>query len=269
MTDTFLLDDEPHALVVPAAAAIPPATITAAEWEALKGRVTAVEGLGLVDLTDVDATGLADGLTLVYDSTLFDGAGGWKPGSIQGAVSRITNAGTADDARDVTWLSLRNGVEFVESAPGVVFVQLTYGGTGAANLPARWDHTHAMPPDWPLDIAASGDLSSGTRTLVSGAVGLAADREYLLTARLVFDARGSGAGAGFATARIVLNGNTSARPEARVVSGVDREVTWEHAGVTVSGVSSVTVSATFQHNGASDPIYVGAGRLTVTRRPVR
>ena len=84
MTDMYA-DGDLAVLTVPAVASIPAGAITAPEWEALKGRVTAVEGLGLVDLTDVDLTGLTDGLTVVYHSA----SGTWKPGTLTGTIGAV------------------------------------------------------------------------------------------------------------------------------------------------------------------------------------
>ena len=48
------IDSEPVVITVPANVTAPVNDVPAAEWVDIKNRVAAVEGLGLVDLSDVD-----------------------------------------------------------------------------------------------------------------------------------------------------------------------------------------------------------------------
>lgn len=252
------IDAEPIIIKVPASVDVPPASIPAAEWNNVKSRLTEVEGLGLVDLSDVDLSGLEDGLTLVYD----DATNTWKPGTSGGTIEQIGNAGTSDMSYDVRWISVRGGLRMLESAPGVVFLEAITGTT--LGTLASGAHTHQIRPDTQLPFAASGSFSSGTRTLVSGTVtGLDPDRTYVIKGVLDVQLRGDGSGAGYTRPRITINGNSVDMPERpRNVAGVQPCYTMRHPGVQVTGVSSVAVSATIAYS-EGDPTWVGGGALTI------
>lgn len=252
------IDTEPIIIKVAASVDVPPASIPAPEWNNVKSRLTEVEGLGLVDLSDVDLTSLADGLTLVWDES----AQVWKPGTSGGTIARIGNAGTEDNSYDVNYISLRNGLRFVASAPGVVFVEAITGTT--LGTLASGAHTHQIRPGDPFPFPATGSLSSGSRSLVSGTVtGLDPARTYVIWGTLKVQLRGEGTGAGYSTPRITINSNAVNDVEpVRTVSGVPHTAFMEHEGVTVSGVSSVAVSATLAYS-SGDPIHVGAGKLVI------
>lgn len=262
MTDSFILDDEPYALQVPVVATLPTSTITAGEWDALKGRVTVVEGLGLVDLSDVDTTGLANGLTLVYDSA----SGTWKPGSSGGTIATVKN-NTTTVRSNVSELRFLDGISAtaVINVAGVVELNVQYGGTGSANLAARSDHTHtpATTPKFPF--AASGVLSSGTRTLVNDTItGLSPGTSYTIIARLRCNHKNT---INNGTVRFSLQVGAAAADTADEpnVGGVPAKAYLEATGTT-GGVSSIGITATVQYQ-TGDPTDILAGCVYVTTLP--
>lgn len=261
MTDPFTIDDEPFVLVVPSGAAIPPGNITEAEWLALKDRVTVVEaGSDLGDLNDVDTSGIVDGETVVYDAD----TGTFVAGTAGGTIDTVRSQ-TGAEVNDVNHIYFRYGLRTLAGAAGVVTVQNEFGT--AANTVAEGNHRHAVYRDETFTASASGTLSSGTRGLGSGNVtGLLPDRTYVIRATLRVDLRGEGTGAGYTLPRITLNGNTVNRfAQSRTVSGVDREASMSHPGVSVNGSdqSSVSVSAAISYQ-SGDPINIGASELVVS-----
>jgi len=254
------IDTEPIIIKVPAQVEIPPSTISEAEWSALQGRVTAVEGLGLVDLSDVDSSALTDGVTLVYDAATET----WKPGAAVGRIEYVSNEGGAG-VPNVHGIIAWRGLNVITGDPGVAYLQPTWGGTGTANTVARSDHAHSIRTDHYLPFGSTGSFSSGTRSLVSGNVtGLDVSRTYVIKGTLDVQLRGDGTGAGRTRPRITINGNGIDIPEPpRSVAGVQPQYTVRHPGVTVTGVSSVAVSGSIAYVDG-DPTWVGGGALTVS-----
>lgn len=255
------LSAEPIIIVSPASIQYPPGNPTVAEWNALVGRVTEVEGMGLVDLSDVDADTPADGMALVYDAATQS----WKPGSVQGKLEEVRNANNTTVIPDVHTILAGGGLDVIPSdagTPGLAYIVPLYG-TGSRTV-AEGDHTHAIRPDAYFTFPASGSFSSGTRSLVSGTVtGLDPAKTYVLKGTLDVHLRGDGTGAGYTRPRITINGNSVDMPERpRNVAGVQPCYTMRHPGVLVTGVSSVTVSGAIVYS-EGDPTWVGGGALTI------
>jgi hypothetical protein len=253
------IDTEPIIIRTTSQAAIPAGTVTGPDWTALLGRVANIEGIGLVDLTDVDATDLADEMVLVYDAA----SGTWKPQTVVLGI-RVSNGDSTEQYTDIDMVQFDTGLTAVRSGlyPNIVTVNLATGTT--STTAAAGNHTHTIRAGAPFPFPASGSLSSGTRTLTSGTVtGLTPANTYVLSGTLKAQLRGEGAGAGYSLPRITINGNTVSDVEpVRTVSGVPHTTFMEHEGVTVTGVSSVAVSATLAYS-EGDPIYVGAGKLVI------
>lgn len=260
MTDIFVLDEEPHALEVPAAANVPVSANTAAEWQALVARMTAQEGKAIGDLAGVVLTNPQTGQVLVFDAT-----GTLVNGQVTGAIDSVLNNGGLV-LTNVRQLNYTEGIEAVlsETNPDRAVMRLIWGGSGTSKSAARSDHAHSIRADVPLPIAASGSFSSGTRTLTSGTItGLDPARTYIVKGALLLDLRGEGTGAGYSLPRITIHGNGRDRfDRVRTVAGVDQPWSTSHPGVSVTGVSSVAVSATLAYS-EGDPVYVGAGELTI------
>jgi len=256
------IDTMPVIIRVPAHAAIPEADIPAAEWSALKGRIADVEGIGLVDLPDVDTAGLDDETVLVYD----EASGTWKPQTVVLGI-RVSNGDGTEQFTDIDMVQFATGLTAVRSSqfPNIVSVFVNLAGSGTANSGARSDHVHAIRVDTPLPFPSSGSLSSGTRTLVSGNVtGLDPARTYVLKGTLDVQLRGDGTGAGRTRPRLTINENSVDIPEPpRSVAGVQPQYTVRHPGVQVTGVSSVAVSGSIAYVDG-DPTWVGGGAVTIS-----
>jgi hypothetical protein len=163
------LDEEQFVYVIPKPAVVPPGDISQAEWDEL---LAAYQDLldqfavfALDDLSDVETSGAVDGQTLVYDSSLTPP---WQPGGVSGSVAYIKSGATlilenADRLNFDTGLD----VEVDGSIPTQANVFVAFAGTGSANTVARSDHTHNSEVRDILTGAATGVLSSGTRTLSS------------------------------------------------------------------------------------------------------
>lgn len=216
----------------------------------------AIEALD--DVPDVDAAGATAGQSLLRNAANT----GWEAGT------PVTGISVKDDtlpaATGVTTLDFRRGLRATEQVPGEVDVTIDYAGTGSATSVARSDHTHSIRIDQTLPIPASGTLSSGTRPLVSGTVsGLDPARSYVIKGTMYLHARGDGSGASFARPRVTINGvNKGLFEDMRLVAGVLITEPTHHAGVLVTGVSSVAVAATVAFSGG-DPAYIGAGELFI------
>src|SRR5690606_33065915 len=172
------LSTEPILIVSPASVHYPPGNPTIAEWNALVGRVTAVEGLGVVDLSDVDADAPEDGMTLIYDA----GTQTWKPGAATGKLEEVRNATNTTIIPDVHTILTDRGLDVIpsnEGTPGLAYIVPLYGT--AQRTVAEGNHTHAIRVDPQFSFPASGSFSSGTRSLVSGTVtGLDPAKSYVL-----------------------------------------------------------------------------------------
>lgn len=248
----------PPIIIRVGSANLPPGDIPPPEWEEFKGRVIAQENKALDDLTDVDTAGADDGDTLVYES------GEWKPGQTTGMIERVSTNWDPVTVENVNHLTFGPGLAVDPSFGSPRAHVVPQFGTTNTTI-ARGNHTHAIRVDTQLTFSASGSFSSGTRTLVAGNVtGLDTTKTYVLKGVLDVHLRGDGAGAGYTRPRITINGNAVDMPERpRNVAGVQPCYTMRHPGVTVSGVSSVAVSATIAYS-EGDATWVGGGALTIS-----
>lgn len=194
----------------------------------------------------------------------------WEVSSLTAGISTILDGGSGVVSIIANSMEFSDGLTVTASeSGGTVYPAVVFGGTGSANSVAHSDHTHTLRANVAFPFDASGTLSSGSRTLISGTVsGLDPLRTYIISADLIGDLRGGGTGAGYTLPRITIGsvvqdrfGGT--RGEVRTVSGVDREYSMDHPGATVTGVTSVAVSATTAYR-SGDPIIVGAGELTIS-----
>lgn len=213
----------------------------------------------LLDIPDVTGTP-ADGDSLVWDA----GDDRWETRAIAGNIARVDDHTSSQVEPNVSRLTANVGLTAARAGSGWVAIHARFAGSGSANLVARSDHTHAAPYRTRSPFSATGTLSSGTRTLISGNVtGLDPTRTYRISARAVGDVQGEGTGAGYTMPVITLDGAAVERfGEVRSVSGVPREWTVDHGGVTVSGVSSVAYNASIQYR-SGDPINIRAGLIVL------
>lgn len=220
---------------------------------------------GIRDLADVADTVPAGGQVYQYNGT----TQAWEPVTPTFGLSEVVKAGDAGSSQsNVTRLVLQGPLTTSSAGAGSAYIAVLYGSTGVSAAIARDDHTHTLFAALSLPFDASGSLSSGTRTLISGTLsGLTPAITYRITAELKIEARGEGTGAGRSLPRTTLNGNArdrfgGSRGYVRHVSGVDREATMKHPGVTVTGVTSMAVNASIAHVDG-DPKYIGGGELVV------
>lgn len=240
-------------------ALLPPGDLTPAEVQELKADIQAEQNKALDDLTDVTTAGAAEGDTLVRNA-----AGVWEPGQTTGMIERVSTNWDPVTVENVNHLTFGPGLAVDPSFGSPRAHVVPQFGTTNTTI-ARGNHTHAIRVDTQLTFNASGSFSSGTRTLVAGNVtGLDTTKTYVLKGVLDVHLRGDGAGAGYTRPRITINGNAVDMPERpRNVAGVQPCYTMRHPGVTVSGVSSVAVSATIAYS-EGDATWVGGGALTIS-----
>lgn len=260
------IDTEPIVITVPAQTVAPEGNVTAAEWLDYKSRVSAIEGIGLSDLADVDLTDKAHNRALIWSDTYSV----WVARDIAQPVNAQIIGDDASQFGPVEVFAFGNGIK-VEQHPTYAFMASVSPLFGTAvNTVAAGNHVHSLPGDVRLSIPASGALSASSRTLVSGTrSGLIPANTYLIGAELTGDLQGQGTGAGYTNISITIGTTTQGRfQRVRTVAGVPREYSFSHTGVHVTGVSSVAVSASISWS-EGDPIDVQAGELIITARSNR
>lgn len=239
--------------------------ISEEESAEILGRVDALELRPNIthvhDIPDVNGTPV-DRNILVFD----DATDTWVMEPQELGVHRIlTGVGDLING-EARGLHFWAGLEAYQDGtdPELVRVRVVYAGTGSSVTAARSDHTHQIKQDSALNIAASGTLSTGTRTLISQTIsGLDDTRNYIIKGDLDIDLQGEGTGAGYSTLSVTIDGNSRTRNgQVRTVSGVPRSARARHPGVIVTGKTSIVVSAAIAFQ-PGDPINVGAGELHI------
>lgn len=236
----------------------PEAATLRSDIDTLLGRPIVTE---LNDVPDVDTTGATDGQALLYNA----GTDEWKPGASGGTIRRIAEAwGDSTMVEHVSTLRPLHGISVEAGDPGTAYLKLEFGGTGSAVSAARSDHHHNLHADQAFPFDASGTLSAGTRTLVTGNVsGLDPARTYIIKGTLYVHMRGDGTGASYTRPRATIAGNAKdIFEDSRVVAGVLITEVTPHTGVSVTGVTNVAVSASVSYQ-PGDPAYIGGGVLVI------
>lgn len=215
-----------------------------------------VENIG--DLGDVTVTAPTAGQMLV-----FDGSGNLANSDVARGLDKIQRSGS-NLASDITILNFNAAMNITWPGGGVANIFPVWGGTGIADSFAHSDHTHQMFTDREFAISASGTLSGGTRSLVNSTVtGLDPARTYVIKGKLFLHLRGDGTGASFARPRMAINSiGKDIFEDSRIVAGVLVTEVAVHAGTSVTGVSSIPVTASVAFQ-PGDPVYVGGGLLVI------
>lgn len=265
------IDTEPIVITMPAQATAPVNDISAPEWTDLKGRVAAIEGLGLVDLRDVDASGLDDNMILAWS----EDASMWVPITFtNGAIARIEqNYGGSPGQDEVSLLTFGPGLGVSSPSANrahVVPIIGTTEGTLAAG-----PHTHTQPAPIRGTAPPTGYMGGGSRAIGSPtalSVTLANGIAYVVEAELYGQLRGADAGAAYYTVSITIGGNTFTSPGGTdgfwCVQGVPDKLYWEHSRRMTGTGASVAVSASLTwHSGAG--LNVDRTYLKVRLRPDR
>lgn len=262
------MDDAVVLRVVPKPATVPPGDIAEPDWDALKGRVTVLEGgYDLGDLNDVDTTGLAAGYIVVRNGA----DDGWEVLPPVGGVSTVEADGTPVNSADVTVINLLPGLTVAETSPGEITIAPAYAGTGAANSAARSDHAHTGTLVSLTTGAATGVLSSGTRVLrnATGPV-LANGITYDVVAHFEVRARNNvNSGICNLLCRVATNGTYPQRSRSvQSVGGVPGSLDIRfHAVLTGAGSGVAEYFAVQQSSG--DPVDLRDHEIVVTYTPRR
>ena len=265
MSTVFTLDDDPITFIVPSSASIPPGNITEADWLALLGRVTAVEGISLADLPDVNVPAPNDGDTLVYDAVAEE----WVPQTAQTGFRVRGSDGIAvtENASDLTF---RTGLTATQDA-GRTYVEPVFGTT--ADTVAKGLHIHSNPIPVLQTFDATGYLSGSSRQLVSRSVMLENNVNYKVVVRFRPQMRGADAGAAYYTMSVSIGGNTRTSPGGATsgfwcVQGVPNKEEWVHVrSIDGTGASITITSSVAYHSGSG--MNVDAGEIEIDLRPNR
>src|SRR5690606_18735517 len=110
------------------------------------------------DLNDVNVAGATDGQVLRYHA----GNDEWIPGNASPAVAAV-DTGSIDMTAETGEIL---GLPFT-----LVAGDVKYAGTGSAETAARSDHSHNPAIMFLETFAATGNLSSGSRTILSSSIG--------------------------------------------------------------------------------------------------
>ena len=215
----------------------------------------------LGDIPDVDETGAAAGQAVLRNAT----NDGYELGDPSGAISSVS--GGASTVADVSEIEVGNGLELGATGPGYVFIQPVFVGTGSANTVARSDHTHTTPSWANTYWDSTGNISSGTRTLGSKSVTLAAGVTYLVIGRLSQRQRGT-SGSSTYSLRITIDGVSRDSDEKQCVAGVPAPEYFQTARTLTGTGAAITVSAAIVYISGS-AVDVRSGELNVELYPAR
>lgn len=241
------------------------------EWSVIRGEVdellsrSAIDALD--DLADVDAPSPSSGQVLAWNGSA------WEPVALTGGMAQIWDgdefSGPYDRLNPIAPLYL---LDDDPVQPGMAKLGVQLGGIGVSNLPARSDHTHTNPAPARTTFGPGGYLSSGTRTLASTNVTLAAGISYVVEATLRVQMRGADPGACYYRASVSIAGNTRQSTGGVngfwCVQGVPREQTWEHERTITGTGAAISISAAVAYDSGGG-FYTDAGELVVRLRPAR
>lgn len=169
--------DDVTLVYIPKSPAVPSVNVSPEDWDDHETRISDLEdGYDLGDLNDVTLTSIAAGQVIQRNA----GNTGWENVEPVGGVSTVEEDGTPVNSADVTVMDFADGITVSETSAGEVEVEVAFGGTGSATTASRSDHTHSAAVQDILTGTATGNISSGTRTLSSATLGT-------LTSGVVYD----------------------------------------------------------------------------------
>lgn len=251
-----------------AAPGLPGDGFTAPEASAIRGDLDNLLARPVISqLTDIpDVVG-----TPANNDTIFwnDTTDQWEIGTPQSAiwVESVVGSTTYITANEFAKrIAVNEGLtaQAQSGFPERVLINVQYGGTGTSNSVARADHVHIVSDDKMFAIAASGTLSSGTRSLVNTSItGLDPAKNYVIKGTLYLHLRGDGTGASYVRPSVTIGPLTrNVFEDSRGVAGVIVTETVPHEGGYFTGVTSVAVSANVAFQ-PGDPAYIGGGVLVI------
>lgn len=247
-----------------AAPGLPGDGFTAPEASAVRNEIDTLLARPIIDALD-DIPNVTDNAT-TGQSIVKQADGSWAGASVGLPIDGLSFGNPV--VANIRGINANVGITTTgtEPFPGfpIMNIEVNFGGTGTTTVAARSDHTHPIFTDWEFPFSASGTLSGSTRPLVSSSItGLDPAKTYVLKGKLYLHMRGDGTGASFARPRVTINGAAKdIFEDSRVVAGVLVTETVPHAGVTVTGVTSVPVAATVAFQ-PGDPAYIGGGVLVI------
>lgn len=246
----------------------------ASEVAALKTRADALEARA--NITSLDAVPNVDAPSPSAEQYLKYNGTSWIPASVTGGISQWWNQGTESWQGTYDRILALDPVYFFADDPAqptMLKIHVALEGTGSSARPARSDHTHNNPAHTRVRFAATGYMSSGTRSLVSTTVTLLAGIQYRVKATLKVQMRGADAGACYYQLRTIINNiaytsDGGATNGFWCVQGVPNKEVWDqHETITGTG-AAITVSAEVLYWGGGG-FYVDAGDLLVEPKPNR
>lgn len=260
-----------HIIAIPG---LPGSGFTAPEAAAIRDDVDTLLSRPVItqlnDVPDVNTTAASDGNVLVYDSDT--NTWGASPGALPLSVT-ADGEPMADNVSIVdagTGLLKSNDVVFGRNR---ALLSVNFGGTGSSGEVARRDHTHTAPSAARATFNATGYLSTGSRTLATTTVVLAAGVQYLVKATLKPQMRGADSGSAYFTMTTTINGNARTSSGGATsgfwcVQGVPNKESWTHyQTITGTGAAITITGAVAYHSGAG--FNVDAGELEIELFPQR
>ena len=238
-----------------------PGSWTSGEKTTALNAIATLNAQKLEEHTGVNPAGLAAGKTFIRNPA----NNGWVIGLPPG-LARIEQDGTTK-ITDVSAINAKNGLIVTDDGSGEAGLAPNYGS--AANTIAQGNHVHSGVELYRAQFAATGVLSSGSRTLYSANVVPPAGIDWVMEAQVFVQARNNINNGTFNLG--IRIGASGAYPEELheylTVGGVPNMCEVETSRPFVGGGSiAITVRAVWA---SGDPVDLRAGRVIVRAWPRR
>lgn len=214
----------------------------------------------LGDLNNVNVPSPSNGQVLRYNS----GTGEWEPGNASPAVAAV-DSGSID-------MTAETG-ELIPGGPTFTLVtgDVKYAGTGSAATAARSDHSHNPAIMFLETFAATGNLSSGSRTILSSSMGPFLNGvAYDIHGTFIVRCRGA-VDSGTITLSCRIGGSASFPARSRVVQVVGGvpvdQIIHFHRTITGDGTSATVTFQVIYSSG--DPTDIRDGEVSIVATPRR
>lgn len=241
--------------------------VTSGQWTTIRADVDGLINappLTLNDLNLVVITNPQAGQALVYNAN-----GAWTNVTTLEAVKYVKSGDATLVVTDADRLNfLTTGLTVVQNGqrPTQADIGILYGTT--SGTVAAGDHVHNATLQNHWDVAATGVLSSGARTLVSqSTTALVAGVVYNCAAKLVVTGRNN-VNSGTVTLSIKIGADTAHTREQQTVGGVPHELIVEGESTVTGTGAPLTVIATVSYS-TGDPTDIRDGYIVFTAWPHR
>lgn len=254
-------DDLENAIVVIGRPGIAGTGITISEKTGITTDIADLKTRTLQNHANVVLASLANGQVLIWDSATST----WKNSTIGSTIDfyRVSDGGYTGPANRI---DVGDGLVAIDIG-GALRKQLSvlFGSTNTTV--ARGDHVHNATINVAPVFAATGVLSTGTRTLISQNMTLLNGITYDILADFRVGARNNISNGTFLL-RVQIAGGTIQSIQKASVGGVPIEYTAVQAWVVVGTGATVPIvgSVTFD---SGDPTDFRSGQLVITARPRR